>query len=154
VQKAQRDTEKYHGALLGAGGTAAGLSVSGEKILGHQGRKWANRAGQSIDESAKIVPNMGGRRGPIARVSDNEVVRSHKKVLAGKSKKQAEAAGRFRGDATQAKYFAGVYHKTAGYARKIRNPALATAAVGGGGLLLARKKDSVKKNLSAFGVEH
>jgi hypothetical protein len=168
VKKSQRDSDKFHGALLGGGSAAAATSVGGARLLEHQGRKWSTRSATSLHEAGKIVPNMAGyTSGPhpkgnprvpdvSPRVGDTKIVNEHKRILAGKSKKQVEAAGRLRGDATQARYFAGVYGKTALQARKVRNPALAAAGVGAAGLALSRKKEPVRKNsrMSAFGVEH
>ena len=172
VRKSQRDTEKYHGTLLGVGGTAAAGSIGGARVLESQGRKWSKRSAESLDAAKKIVPNMGGSeiatnrklisnpRVPSVRPEKGHAaVANSKKVLAGKSKVQAEAAGRLRGAADQASYFSHVYGKTANIARKVRTPALATATAGATGLALSRKKDIVKKsgatsNVSAFGVQH
>lgn len=137
VSKSTRDTERYHGALLGTGATAAAASIGGERALRYQGRKWSAREAGSRAAAAKIIPNMK------PEVSDGEVTRN-KRILAGKSKLQAEAAGMHRGAAAQERYFASVYNGSAKIARRVRSPALATAAVGGGGLLLARRRD-VKK---------
>jgi hypothetical protein len=172
VRKAQRDTEKYHGTLLGVGGTAAVGSIGGSRILEAQGRKWSKQSAVHLDEAKKIIPNVGGhevatnqklisnKRVPSVRPEKGHAaVANNKRALAGKSKVQAEAAGRLRGAADQASYFSHVYGKTASMARKVRNPALATAAAGATGLALSRKKDTVRKsgatsNVSAFGVQH
>ena len=133
VAKAEKGTQRLHGALLGAGGTVAATSIGGEKILRRQGGKWASQEASSLKAAQKIIPNMK------PNLSNNAATKNPK-VLAGKSKAQAEAAGRLRGEAVQARYFSRVYGEMGNYARKVRNPALATAAVGAGGLLLARKK--------------
>jgi hypothetical protein len=136
LRKAEESIQRYNGALAGAGGGAAALSIGGEKILRRQGRKWSAREADSRRQAAKIIPNL-------KNVDDNEA-RKNPRILAGKSKVQAEAAGGHRGAAAQEKYFSHVYNVSARYARKIRNPALATAAVGGGGLLLARPHRQTK----------
>jgi len=170
VQKSQRDTDKLHGALLGGGAATAAGSIGGARLMESQGRKWSGRAASSLGEAQKIVPNMGGhvvnpdprrvqnpRVPDIAPAKNSSKVVNDKKILAGKSKLQVEAAAQHRGAAKQQRYFAGVYGKTAMTARKLRNPALATAGVGAAGMALSRKKDVKKSHdprMSAFGVEH
>jgi hypothetical protein len=155
VSKSEDDVKRYHGALLGAGGTASVISIGGEKILRRQGKKWSDREAGSLRDAAKIVPNLK------PHMSDNEA-RSNAKTFAGKSKAKAEEAGRLRGAAAQERYFAHVYNHTAKMAHRARYPALAAAAVGAGGLLAASKKDKpvrsakIKKDATMsnpFGVE-
>lgn len=152
--------------LLGIGGTTAGASYGGARLMEHQGRSWSAKAGKSIDEAARIVPNMGGHKvhtdprlvinpnvpRTSPRIDDKKIVNNHKRVLAGKSKAQAEAAGHIRGRSQQERYFSNVYAKTGKTLRRIHKPALGLAAVGAGGLVMARHQDRVNK--SAFGVEH
>jgi hypothetical protein len=175
VNKSQKDTEAYHGALLGAGGSAAGASVVGSRVLERQGRKWAQRAASEYEGAHKIMPRAGGAsvntdsrflpkkhnpRVPDIKpeFTDKKIGNEAKKTMAGKSRAQAHAAGELRGAAAKSRYFAGTYGQMAGIARRVRNPALAVAGVGAGGLLLSRKKPSVKKSfnprMSAFGIEH
>ena len=148
-----RRRREYSGAALGVGGTVAAGSVGGARVLEHQGRRWSGRAARDLDAAHRIVPNMGGhlvnphpdrvknRRVPdIAPARSNTRVQNDKGILSGKSKAQAHAAGRLRGSAAQARYFAGTYGGVAHVARKVRNPALALAGAGGGGLLMSRRK--------------
>ena len=105
VKKSQRDSDKLHGALLGGGAATAAGSVGGARILESQGRKWSKRSAHSLGEAGKIIPNMAGHtsaphpkgnpRVPdtAPRVGDTKIV-NDKKILAGKSKKQTEAAGK------------------------------------------------------------
>lgn len=147
VKKSQRDVDAYHGALLGGGSAGAGVAYGAQRTLNAQSNKWSARSAAKRDEAAKIIPKLRDKSG--AEVGNNP------RLLAGKSKVQAEAAGRLRGDATQAQYFSRVYRNSARMARSGRNTALGVAAVGGGGLLLSHKKDGVRKSrVSAFGVEH
>lgn len=166
-----RKLKQYSGGVLGAGGTVAALSVGGARVAEHQGRKWSQRAAADLDAAHKLVPNMGGhvvnphpdkvknKRVPdIGPQMTDKRVQNDKGILSGKSKAQAHAAGKLRGSAAQARYFAGTYGSAAGIARKVRNPALAVAGVGAGGLLLDRhqtkKPATMSKRMSAFGVMH
>ena len=63
VHKAQRESDKYHGALIGGGGAVAGISHGGSKLLRGQGKKWEGRASRSIDDAGKLVPAIAGREG-------------------------------------------------------------------------------------------
>lgn len=157
VSKAKKDTDRYFGAALGGGSALAAGSVGGSHLLEHQGRKWSQRSADSIEEARKIVPKMGGSKrsvGPNHRVpdvrpdvTDGKIARD-KKLLNGYSSAKTEAAGKLRGNATQQRYFAGIYGKIANTTRKVRNPALAAAAVGGGGLLVANhRRKPVRKSL-------
>ena len=164
VKKNERHTKQYNSTLLGAGSTVAAASYGGEKFMERQGNKWGNQASRSISHAQKIVPNLGGSvvnplgasKVPNLKVPDvgpavnSSKIKNDKKILAGKSKLQAEAAGLHRGDAAQARYFAGVYGKTAKTVRRLRTPALAAAGAGATGLLVARDKRKVskKRNMS------
>lgn len=176
VKKAQHRSDSYNAGLAAGGATAAGASYGGAKLFEHQAKKWAGRSAQHLDEAKKIVPNLGGhkvttsaRYAPNPRVPNaipekgHKLVANDKKILAGKSKAQAEAAGRLRGAADQGAYFSGVYGKTAKLARKVPRVGLTVAGVGAGGLLASRgasaakehhKKKQISKRMSAFGVEH
>ena len=170
VQKAlDSRTDATNAALLGGGATAAGASYGGARMLEHQGRKWGARSGQSISEAHKIIPNLGGPgvnplgNPPNHRVPDigpakgspssSKLKRDKGTILGGKSKLQAEAAGLHRGDAAQARYFAGVYGKTAKTIRHLHTPAMVAAGMGATGLLASgaasklaeRRQDSVSK---------
>jgi hypothetical protein len=166
-----RKLKQYSGATLGAGATVAGLSAGGARVAEHQGRKWSQQAVDDLEGARKIVPKMGGhvvnpfpkkvknKRVPdIGPAKGNSLIQNDERIMAGKSRAQAHAAGKLRGSAAQSRYFAGTYGSAAGIARKVRNPALAVAGVGAGGLALTRKKDGVKKSddsrMSAFGVMH
>lgn len=147
VKKARRDVDSFNGALLGGGAATAAVGGGGAKVLGSQSRKWAQRATEHQNQASKLVPNLANR-------TDDAVQRSPK-LLAGKSNKTAEQAGRLRGHATQEKYFSRVYGTNAKMFGRMKNPGLAAAGVGAAGLALSRKKDKgISKNMSAFGVEH
>jgi hypothetical protein len=135
VKKSDTDTDRFHGALLGGGATAGGVSILADKILTGQSKKWRKLSDLNLAEAQRLVPNLK------PEMSSWDAHRDGKKVFAGKSKKVVEEAGRYRGHATQQNYFSNVYAKNAKAARKFRNPALATSAVGGAGLALTRKKD-------------
>lgn len=176
VKKAQRDSDKYNGALLGAGAAGAGISHGATRLLGSQHHKWAGAASNSIDEAGKLVPSIGGRQGkkltlkqmhrhkinnpgqPYPKtmhpvVSDSDIKRDPK-LLHGVHPKVAEQAGRLRGAAAQQTHFAEVYRDTAKVVGRFRGPSAIIAGAGAGGLAMSRKKERVKKNMSAFGVEH
>lgn len=178
VHKAQKRSDTVNTGLVAGGGTAAGVSYGGARVMESQGRKWNAKAARGYDEAAKIVPNMQGHKtgrgrnprvGSVrAAVSDDTIAESHKKYLAGKSKVQVEAAGRLRGAAQQHGYFGHVYGKTANLARKVPRPALAVAGVGAVGMGATRAADKLKERatqrahlqksydprMSAFGVVH
>lgn len=176
VKKAQHRSDSYNAGLAAGGATAAGAGYGGAKLFERQGKKWAGRAATHLDQAEKIVPNLGGHKvttsprfAPNPRVPNARPKKSHaavtndKKVLAGKSKVQAEAAGKLRGIADQESYFSGVYGKTAKLARKVPRVGLTVAGVGAGGLLASRgasaakehhQKKQISKRMSAFGVEH
>lgn len=103
------------GALLGAGGTAAGLSYGGEKLAGHAGKKWITQGLEQTRNSTKIVPR------PY-------------KMNPGTTKSQAELAGHLKGQAAQARYFGRTYLQAGKIAGKLRRPSLAAAGVGAAGL--------------------
>lgn len=161
VSKARKDTDRYFGTALGAGATAAAGSAGGAHLLEHEGRKWAKRSGDSVEGARKIIPRLGGTatngRSPNPRVPDvrpqvqtGKVIREPQKFLSGHSSAKAEAAGKLHGAAAQQRHFAGVYGHMGNQVRRIRNPALAVAAVGGGGLALShRKRKRVKKSYTA-----
>jgi hypothetical protein len=172
AQKPHSDATTASTALLAGGSTAAGGSYGAARVLEHQGRKWNRRAEGSYAEAAKLVPRMKGskthfdprltanhRVGRVSPIRSNDKIGNEANTfLTGKSKVQAEAAGRIRGRAAQEGYFGHVYGKTARMARKVPKPALALAAVGAGGVALSTRKKDVKKSynprMSAFGVEH
>ena len=130
--------EEAGGALLEAGATTAGESVIGERILRGQAQRWSDRATNNLNEAHRLVPRLKPQTDP------KWAYHNANKVFAGKSRKTAEQAGRLRGAAFQQQYFSDIYRGTAKAARKIRKPALATAA-GGGLLLLGNKKSKVQK---------
>jgi hypothetical protein len=84
--------------------------------------------------------------------ADTEI-RRNPKAFKGVPTHVAEEAGKLRGAAIQQAHFADVYRSTGKAVGRLRAPGLVAAAAGAGGLALTRKK-TVKKNLSAFGVEH
>jgi hypothetical protein len=136
---AKRDTRDVDTALMAGGGTVATASGLGSLALDRQGRKWAKRSESDLKAASKIVPNMGGytvRQGrgrvpdvaPDKRTSD---ILGDKRILAGKSRAQAQAAGKLRGSAAQGRYFARVYGSSGSVARRVGIPAgLNAAAVG------------------------
>lgn len=134
IKKSQSDTDRFHAALLGGGATLGGGSVVANKVLLGQQKRWKDRYNQSMKEAAGVVPRLKDAATPDVEADPNN-------YFAGKSKQKAYEAGIKRGHATQQKYFASVYGKTAKVARKLRGPSLATAAVGGTGLLLSRKQN-------------
>ena len=193
VHKAEKKhyrSDTANAALITGGAGAAGVSYGGARVLESQGRKWSDQAEHSHKEAQKIIPKLGPPQtnrfvekipnlrvrdvGPAAgnptpkKISNDYRNPQKRQVLAGKSKAQAEMAGRFHGDASQARYFAGVYGKTANLARKVPKPALGVAGVGALGLVGSRgarkakekydankgKKSELSKRMSAFGVVH
>lgn len=138
VKKTERDTERYHGALFGGGLTAAGTADITSRVLTGQKKRWNAKKEASLKDAERVIPRM------TAGSPSNDIKDNPNHFFAGKSKKAAYDAGVHRGHATQYKYFSNVYGKTARVARKLRNPSLAVAAVGGGGLLLTRKKNEPK----------
>lgn len=178
VKKSQRNSDKYHGAVLGAGTAGAAISHGSSKVLSGQQRKWATRASDSVDEAGKLIPGIAGREGQklnlrqmnkyktqnpgkpwpktmYPKVTDRDIKRNPK-IFSGVNPKVAQKAGHLRGAAAQQRHFAEVYGNTAKVVRRLRTPSLVAAGVGAGGLVATRKKDKVRKsvNLSAFGVEH
>lgn len=161
VKKADRRSKSYNGAVLGAGAATAGVGHGGAKLLAHQDRKWSAAASHNVSQASKLVPGMAGpktRRGkPIStedlRSADSEV-RRNPKTFKGVHPNVAQEAGRLRGAAIQQAHFADVYRDTGKMVGRLRAPGLVAAGVGAGGLALSRKKSPVKKNMSAFGVEH
>lgn len=134
IKKSQSDTDRFHAALLGGGATLGGGSAVANKVLLGQEKRWKTRQAQSMSGAARAVPNLKD-------VSSDDINADPNKYFAGKSKQKAYEAGVKRGHATQQKYFANVYGKTAKVARKLRGPSLAAATVGGTGLVLSRKQN-------------
>lgn len=142
VSKAQRDSDKFHGALLGAGGATAAGSMAAQGIMSNQAKKWKAREQHSLAQAERVNPNVK------AGMSSDTIYSQPQKSFGpwwksrnprNKGRQAAEEAGRWRGKATQQHYFSSVYAKHVKAAKKVRNPALAAAAVGGTGLLLSRK---------------
>jgi len=154
-----RDTAQgASGALLGAGGTVGAGGYGAARFMERQGRKWNASAAKDLDAAQKIIPNLKGHRtsdhrlqtpnsrvpATVPQVQTRRVTGGHTKegkeikpdprLLAGKSKAQADAAGRLRGSAGQGQYFGAVYGKTAMYARKAAKPGMKVAGVGAAGL--------------------
>jgi hypothetical protein len=177
VNKAERHADQYHGTLLGAGGAGLAVGAGGRKVLRGQEHKWRNRANTGIDEAQKLVPNLGGRkpdqnlkrykkhlgRGgtpenfPKTMRPEREMtdILRDKKTFEGVSPETAKKAGALRGGAAQAEHFSHVYGSTAKVVGRLRGPSALVAGAGAGGLAATHMKDKrVKKNLSAFGVEH
>jgi hypothetical protein len=174
VKKDDRHTKKYSGALLGAGGTAAVGSHVGSKVLTGQAKKWEKSAAQNVDEAGRLVPRIAGRQ--KEKISDKKAyklirqnkphpmssrpsvsdhyIKNNPLTMSGVHPEVARHAGRLRGAAAQEQHFADVYRNTSKVVRRLRTPSLVAAAAGAGGLAAANKKTKVKKNLSAFGVEH
>ena len=161
VEKADRDEKAFHGALLGGGAATAGVSHGAVKLLGSQEKKWSAEATHNVGRAEKLVPGMASpkvRRGKkvsfeAIRDADTEA-RKNPKSFKGVHPNVAQEAGRLRGAAIQQAHFADVYRSTGKAVGHLRGPGLVAAAAGAGGLAVSRKKDKVKKNLSAFGVEH
>lgn len=181
LSKSQKHSDTYNGALVGAGGAAAGISHVGDKVLTGQKKRWTKLATDNVDAAGKLVPGLAGREGkkltlrqmkkhnlnnpgtPYPKtmyptVSD-AAIKQNPSILNGASKKKAAQAGAHRAAATQQRHFAEVYGSTAKVVRRVRNPSLLAAGVGAGGLTssrLSEDKKTVKKSLatSAFGVEH
>lgn len=148
-KQAWRDrSDATNAALVGGGVTAAGGSLGAARAMEHQGRKWNVEAEHNYARAGKIVPNLKAsnthydrrltantRVGRVApQVTEKMTDTQHKRILAGKSKKQVAEAGKYRGRAYQAGYFGHVYGKTATMARKVPKPALGIAGVGALGL--------------------
>lgn len=149
IRKAQRDTDRYHGAMAGAGGATAVGATVGARHLERQGRKWSQRSADKIVEAHRQVPNLGtytrvpgkNRRVPdVVPEHDYDAVRNNPWDRLHEDKKRVETAGKLRGEATQHRYFASVYGKSGRLVRSIRTPAVAAAAIGASGLALSRKK--------------
>ena len=167
VHKAERHTDKYHGALLGGGGSVAAISHGGSKLLRGQGKKWEGRASRSIDEAGKLVPAIAGREGkklslkqihqhktkrpgePFPKtmrpVVTDSAIKRDPKLLSGVHPHVAEKAGRLRGAAAQQTHFAEVYDNTAKVIRRGRAPGLIAAGAGAGGLAASRMKPKKKR---------
>jgi hypothetical protein len=175
VSKAQRESDKYNGTLLGVGAAGGAISGSGTRLLRGQQHKWATEASRNVDEAGKLIPAIAGRQGkkltlsqmhrhkvknpgqPFPKtmhpsVSDSEIKRNPS-LLHGVSHNTAVKAGNMRGAAAQQRHFAEVYGNTAKVVSRFKAPSAIVAGVGAGGLIASRKQH-VKKNLSAFGVEH
>lgn len=176
VKKSQKDTDKYHATLAGAGGAGAATSHYGSKYLKGQEKKFERSATRKVDEAGKIAPAMAGRKGqkmnlrqmhkyrqkngPDApwpktmypKVSDGAPGR-HPEMLAGVSPKDAQRVGQLRGAAAQERHFAEVFGNTSKVVRRFRTPSAIVGAAGAGGLAVNHVK--VKKDsTSAFGVDH
>jgi len=147
-----RQLKGASGAALGVGGTVAAGSVGTARVLERQGRKWSKQAVGNLEDARKIAPNAGGHVvNPLPdkvknkRVPDIGAEKGSTLVgntgLAGKTAAEAHEVGRLRGEHGQARYFAATYGGAAKLARKARNPALAVAGLGGGGLAVAHHKD-------------
>lgn len=141
VNKSQRASDKFNGALLGAGGAGAALSGGATHVLRGQERKWAGEASRSTNEAGKLV-----------HATEHDITKTPK-IIQGVHPDVAVKAGRLRGTATQGRHFAEIYGSTAKAVGRFRTPSLVAAAAGAGGLAMSRKKP-VSKRMSAFGVEH
>lgn len=156
----KKDTDKYHGALLGTGATAAVGSHYGSKYLDTHRRRNEAKASSNVDEAGKLVPSLAGRKkkkisdkqaGKLIRankphpltpepvVSDGDIGRNPK-LLEGVDHKTAEKVGHLRGTAAQERHFAHVFGNTAKVVRMGRAPSAAVAAAGAGGLVVAHHK--------------
>lgn len=174
MSKAQRESDKYHGTLLGVGAAGAGVSHGATKLLRGQKKSWERKAAKNVDDAGALIPSIAGREGkklslrqmhqhktknpgqPFPKtmypsVSDS-AIRRDPSLLHGVDHKTAVKAGHLRGAATQQRHFAEVYGNTAKVVSRFRGPSALVAGAGAGGLIASRHK--VKKNLSAFGVEH
>lgn len=176
VHKAQRDTDKYHGALAGTGGAGLALTAGGTKMFRSQERKWRNVANTNVDEAQKLVPRLGGRRNnqdlrqykrhlrrggtpenfPKTMTPERSLtdIMRDKNAFKGVSPEKAKKAGQLRGAAAQAEHFSHVYGNTGKVVGRLRTPSAIVAGAGVGGLAASGKKDKVKKSMSAFGVDH
>ena len=156
-EKVAKRREDHKAEAVAAGGaTTAAVAGGGSLVMDSQGRKWAKRAAGNYEAAHKMNPKMGGfdvrttkHRVPDVKphLSTGDIARDHKNIFAGRSSKHAEAAGKLRGTATQERYFASVYGKTAKAVRKV---GLAGAVVGAAGLGAKHYevKRKVKKNLA------
>ena len=172
VKKSQKDTDRYHATLAGAGTAGAATSHYGSKYLKGQEKKFTGSATRKVDEAGKLVPALAGRKGkrltlrqmsqhnkknPGApypktmhpKVSDGAIGRSPE-MLAGTDPKTAERAGKLRGAAAQERHFAEVFGSTSKVVRRFRTPSAIVGAAGAGGLAI----NHVKVKKSAFGVDH
>jgi hypothetical protein len=182
VEKAERHSDQFHGALIGAGGAGLGVGAGGRKVLRGQERKWRNRANTGIDEAQKLVPGLGGRKSdqnlrrynkhlrrggtpgdfPKTMRPEREMtdILRDKKVFHGVAPETAKKAGALRGGAAQAEHFSHVYGNTAKVVGRLRGPSALLAGAGVGGLAATKAQDKnqrLKKNfstVSAFGVVH
>lgn len=141
VSKAAKK-QRYNAQVAGGATLAAG-SVAGGSLLDRQGNKWAKRAADSYDEAKKIIPEMGGWtnarsdhrvRHVKPQLSDDYIRDNHASTLAGHTVEDVEAAGKHRGAAAKARYFATTYGSNAKYIRRIGVP------VGVAGMALGNKK--------------
>lgn len=176
---AERKSDTYNSALLGAGTAGAALGQGVPKYLkGHQ-KAYEASAARNVDEASKLVPSLGGRKHPkmnmkqihtwkkknptkafpadvkrtmYPEVSDGDV--SRKRKLKGVDARTAEAAGRLRGAATQERHFAEVFGSTAKAVKRVRTPSAIAAAAGAGGLAVNRDKKKTVSKSAPFGIEH
>ena len=167
VSKAKRDDYKADTALA-AGGTLAAGGYGGSMALEQQGRKWSTRASENLSRAQKLNPRLGGHdvkypRGTdktpkafrgVPRVnphrSTGDIQWNSRESLMGRSSKVAEKAGKLRGAATQQRYFAREYGKTAKYARKAGKAGLLIGAAGVGGKTL-QMRDDIRKGMPERG---
>lgn len=172
VKKSEKNTDKYHATLAGAGTAGAVTAHAGSKYLKGQEKKFATSATNKVDEAGKLVPSMAGRKGKKMnlrqmhnyakknpgspwpktmhpKVSDGAPGR-HPEMLAGVKPEVAERAGKLRGAAAQERHFSEVFGNTSKVVRRFRTPSAIVGGVGAGGLAI----NHVKVKKSAFGVDH
>jgi hypothetical protein len=164
--KKSDNTQKYNGALLGAGTAGAAVAHGGSKYLGAQQKKYARRASANVDRAGELVPAIAGRHGqqmtlpqmsrykrknpgapfpktmhPVVRDGD---IKRNPKLLAGVPRDTAETVGHLRGAAAQERHFAEVFGNTGKVVRGFRTPSALVAAAGAGGLAAAHRKKIAK----------
>jgi hypothetical protein len=149
--RGRKSAQTAGGAALGVGGTVALGSHGVARTLEHEGRKWSSRAEDELAGAQRIAPKLGGsitstdpRYAKNPRVPDVRPATANAKTknmsehyMKGKTKMEAEMAGKLRGQAGQSRYFAGTYGSMAGLVRRARKPAIGLAAAGAGGIALS-----------------
>lgn len=158
VHKAAKKRDDFGANATAAGGaTTAVIGTGLGGVLSHQGKKWHRSAADSYAQSEKLNPKMGGfdvrqtkHSVPDAKphLRTETIAGDHDRIFTGKTRAHAEAAGRLRGEASQARYFAKTYGR---FAKVSRQVGAAGAVVGAGGLAAKHyeiKRKEVGKNLA------
>lgn len=117
------DAARYSGAALGTGLAGAGVSHAGKRVMTSQSRKWLDRDVKLNQEVNRLVPSLKTKAGDFSGGTRESIAR----------------AGLKQGEATQARYFRGVYDKHAKLLGRTRKGSLITAGAGAAGLLATKK---------------